>query len=559
MANTALRIALLFVLALAASPPASALSYVMISDEDLLEQSEGVVKVSVIEAMPSKDGDKNTLYRVSIDEVLRGASLGRQRLISMPGTFTAKTANWVVPGVPQLVSGQTYLLFYTSRSDGVLLPQQLTLGVFGRVPAAQGDVYVRHLSDDGESAKRSNMRKYHGARSAKRFEEWARSGGTGDRVTTDYFVDRDAAQLKFGFSIFQFPQPGPARWFQFDSGQTQTWTARPEGQANTAQDEFQSLQNALAGWVNDPGSRVLMSYSGTAATTPACSLGDQSGCFTGHVKWNDPDNAIAGSFNCGMGGVLGIGGSTAFSPGQTFNGENWYRRGGAVVTVQDGAGCFLDANNGANGAELLAHEIGHTLVFAHSCGDSATPACASDAVLNQALMRAQAHGDGRGASLGQDDRAGIAIAYPESNPPSANMSVQVSANQSAATPGQSVTYTITLLNAGPNEATSLQLNTTLPPEVNLNSASGSNWSCNPGTANCTRASLGSGSSSTVNVTISLPPGYAGPASLNLQASISSAVPDPAPSNNSAQLAIPVDMLAASRIFGGPVNGGFEAL
>ena len=86
------------------------------------------------------------------------------------------------------------------------------------------------------------------------------------------------------------------------------------------------------------------------------------------------------------------------------------------MVTQDGAGCFFAGNNGKNGELVFAHEIGHALGLGHSCGDSGTPSCA-DPVLNDALMRAYAHNDGRGARLGADDRAALAVLYGDGAPP----------------------------------------------------------------------------------------------------------------------------------------------
>lgn len=409
-----------------------AFSYVMPSDETLLQQSEGIARLRVLQALPAADGDLETRYRVQPIEVLKGENLAAVVELALPGTFDAPNANFVVAGVPRLLPGGELLLFFGRRADGILQAQQLSLGVFGRIRADNGiEYYVRDLEGSAEYPGQGFTLQYHAPRAPAAFEEWIRRRVAGHKAEADYLrtAVRSSELAKFTFSVFGFSTPGPGRWFQFDGAQALPWTDRPGGQSGGG-DSVQQLQQALAAWTNDPGSRIFLSYAGNQAASPVCNFSSDPGCFTGHVLWNDPNNEIEGSFSCSSGGVLGIGGSLAFSNGQTFNGQLWYPRARARVVIQDGAGCFMAGNGGANGAELLAHEIGHTLAFGHSCGDSASPSCGSSSVLNQAIMRAFAHGDGRGAVLGEDDRAGAAVAYPapvDTTPPSVPTSLTASA------------------------------------------------------------------------------------------------------------------------------------
>ncbi|MCG6116740.1 MAG: fibronectin type III domain-containing protein [Aquimonas sp.] len=409
-----------------------AFSYVMLSDEALLQQSEGVARMRVLEAVPAADGDRETVYRLQRIEQFKGAALEAHVALALPGTHDAPSLNFVVAGVPRLVPGGEVLLFFSRRPDGTLQAQQLSLGVFGRIRADNGaEYYVRDLEGSAEYPGRGFTLQYHAPRAPAAFEDWIRRRVAGHKADADYLrtAVRSNQLAKYTFSVFGFSTPGPGRWFQFDSGSTLPWTDRPGGQASGG-NSAQQLQQALAAWTNDPGSRIFLSYAGTQASSPVCSSSSDPGCFTGHVLWNDPNNEIEGSFSCSIGGVLGIGGSLAFSNGQSFNGQTWYPRARARVVIQDGAGCFMAEAGGANGAELLAHEIGHTLAFGHSCGDSASPTCGSSSVLNQAIMRAFAHGGGRGATLGADDLAGAAEAYPplgDATPPTVPTSLTASA------------------------------------------------------------------------------------------------------------------------------------
>lgn len=408
----------LLLFCLLAARQASAFSYVLPSDENLLADSEGVIRAEVLGHLPAVDGDLETRYRLRVLERLKGSKTADEVELVLPGTFDAPGLNYIVPGVPRLQAGGIILLFHGQRGDGVLQARHLSLGLFGRVQADNGQsYYVRPLEGSMEYGGNAWTRQYHVPRAPAAFEDWIRARAAGRNVAPNYLRSevRTASLAKFTFSVFGFSTPGPGRWFQFDSGQTLPWTDRPGGQASGG-NSVQQLQQALAAWTNDPGSRIQLSYSGTQASSPECSSSSNPGCLTGHVLWNDPNNEIDGSFSCSTGGVLGIGGSLVFSNGQSFNGQIWYPRARARVVIQDGAGCFMASASGANGAELLTHEIGHTLAFGHSCGDAESPACESSAVLNQATMRAFAHGDGRGAVLGDDDRAGAAVAYPEPDP-----------------------------------------------------------------------------------------------------------------------------------------------
>lgn len=419
------------------APPAAALSYVMMSDEALFSQADGVVRARVLEMLPVKDGDAQTRYRLRIESVLAGPAIGPLQVLVLPGTFTAPSVNAVVPGVPMLVADSTILVFYTHGRAGHLQPLHLTLGLFGLHPAPEGGAYLRALDRAFEFGKADSERRLHAPRDAAAFERWIVDRARGEAREPDYLLDASswAARPKFTFAVFNFSTPGPGRWFQFDSNQTMPWTAHPSGQAGAVSNVFTALQNALAAWTDDAGSRILLSYSGTlnfSGNQPSTSFCGQAGapaCFSGHVLWNDPNNAVGGTFSCVSGGTLGIGGSYVNSSGQMHQGQIWYPRFEGFVVINDGAGCSMDGAGGANGAELLAHEVGHVLGFGHSCGDAQSPSCGSDPTLNAAIMRAFLHEGGRGATLGTDDRAGAAIAYPQ--PGGGNVGPQVSANTPA--------------------------------------------------------------------------------------------------------------------------------
>jgi uncharacterized repeat protein (TIGR01451 family) len=97
--------------------------------------------------------------------------------------------------------------------------------------------------------------------------------------------------------------------------------------------------------------------------------------------------------------------------------------------------------------------------------------------------------------------------------------------------GQAVAYTLQVNNAGPSTATSVSVSDPLPAGSTFVSATGTGWSCNQaaGTVTCTMASLPVGAANPITINITAP-NTAGP--LNNTATVSSAVADPTPGNNS---------------------------
>jgi hypothetical protein len=92
-----------------------------------------------------------------------------------------------------------------------------------------------------------------------------------------------------------------------------------------------------------------------------------------------------------------MGGPFFYSSTRTYQGQRYHEAVEGDIVTNDGTECFFQ-NDPSVAQEVFAHELGHTLGLGHSSN-------------RDALMFANAHDDGRGARLSDDDRAGIAKLY----------------------------------------------------------------------------------------------------------------------------------------------------
>src|SRR5207302_500542 len=89
---------------------------------------------------------------------------------------------------------------------------------------------------------------------------------------------------------------------------------------------------------------------------------------------------------------------------------------------------------------------------------------------------------------------------------SADLSITKSDSPDPVTAGGTLTYTLSVSNAGPSTAANVSVSDTLPAGVTFVSATGSGWTCSQagGVVTCTRASLAPGAAPAITIVVTAP-------------------------------------------------------
>ena len=380
--------------------PAAATTYKMVSDQALVDQAGAVAEVRIAAVEPAPvEGRPATDYLVEVERLVKGFLPGSTVVVRVPGGVRPDGVGLKVFGAPEFREGESALLFLRPADDGTFRILHLMLGAFHRVDVAGRQVAFRDLSDAfevgpaGLEARRDQVRDF------QRFSEWAADRGEGIQRERDYVLGispEAVEQAAEGFTLMESDGGTPIRWFKFDSGQSVSWAVHDSGQAGLGLEaSIQAFTAGIDAWNSDPGSSVNYVYTGTSSAGGGLDHDDGVNA----ILFDDPRKSEAdGTFTCGQGGVIAVGGPYFFTRTRRWNGRDWHEAIEADIVTNDGTECYF-RNNQKVAEEVFAHELGHTLGLGH-------------ARTRDSLMFPNAQNDGRGARLGADDRAGIASLYP---------------------------------------------------------------------------------------------------------------------------------------------------
>lgn len=376
-----------------------ATTIVMPTDEQLVAKAPVIVRGIVLSSQAIEEsGSIYTDTVVAVESAIKGTPSWSITIREIGGIVGDRITK--IYGTPEFKVGERVLVFVSPDGRGHFRTVDLFAGKFGEQRATNGryllirgddDPHVQLLGNDLQPAPISTV-----DRDADRFVTFVFDRASGREGVRDYFVTKAALpKLRAEANFSLISEPTVYRWFAFDSGTSASWTSHGTQGGYTGGGESE-LKSAMSSWTSYAGANIRYSYAGASVSTPG-GLSHANG--RNEIMFDDPLNEIDGAFNPSTGGVVGTGGFNGVS-----NSSNWtapfdadathtartYRAWNVTegnLTIQDGV--TSNRFSSSRLAEIISHELGHTLGFGHSADGTA-------------LMYANV--TGLGPSLREDDR-----------------------------------------------------------------------------------------------------------------------------------------------------------
>lgn len=401
----------------ASSSPGRSTTFVAIDDESLLKGSDAVIvgSVTAIEsAISDLNGGVYTYVHVQPELIIKGPLGETPLVLREPGGTYRDRREWIY-GAPEFWVGERALLFLSRNSDGTLQTTNLAMGKYAVLADGTGGASaVRNLGHGTSmltSAGEVGESAYHTLPFSALLDRLRDlSQAQGSPVPLAGFVLHPpelGATTTEHHEAFTYLGASPARWFEPDSGRAVSYLVDSTGDSALGSAASRAAADAaLAAWTDVQSSSLVLQDGGTTAPIRL----NDCGTTTSRIVFNDPFNEINDPTNCG--GILAVGGFCATGNTTVVNGTQFNQIVTGRIMMNNGWGsCFFW--NQCNVAEVLTHEVGHTIGLGHSSENLPEPT----STLADATMFFRAHLDGRCASLRHDDVAGVSSLYPETGEP----------------------------------------------------------------------------------------------------------------------------------------------
>ncbi|HWW60147.1 MAG TPA: PKD domain-containing protein, partial [Thermoanaerobaculia bacterium] len=349
---------------------------------------------------------------LNVDRVLKGRADATITIAEIGGTLDDRITK--VFGAPEYHEGEHVLVFLERTARGEYRTIDLFVGKFNEERMADGrrlwfrdeaSPHVTLLDAGFQPIDAVNVQ-----RDASRFESFVSERIAGRAGQRNYGIEnpviegrlRDAFRQTDDFTLIS--EPSVYRWSSFDSGQTASWYSSGTQPGYTGGGTSE-ISTAMSSWTSYSSAKILYAFAGSTSLTPG-GLSANNG--RNEIMLNDPLSEISGTWNRSTGGVVGQGGFSGVSFGgnwtATFTADASHPAGTVrSIAITEGNLVIQDGVSPSTGissvrlAEIIAHELGHTLGFGHSADSTA-------------LMYFSV--TGLGPALRDDDRLAARWLYP---------------------------------------------------------------------------------------------------------------------------------------------------
>ena len=409
--------------------PASAVVYVVPTDESLVDRSLVIVFGEILSVQPGPDGRfPTTDYLFAVEEVLKGFVAGSGIMVRQPGGVGADGVAMTIGGLPMLAEGDRVLLFLRTETNGAHSIVEYGLGMFWEVDVADQSLLVREpsleggvpLGGDATAGVRATSRP---PRNAKRFRRWIADRTTGLERPGDYFetdLPDGPVAVTQPYRLIRTDEDAcwpalPIRWQEFDRAEPLGFVVDAGGQNGVPGGGLPQLRKGMQVWNDDSRSRTNLVVQRTTNEVVPALVSDG----THSIVYEDPYDEIEGSLGPES-GTLAVGGffyrpcgGHHIIPGGA---EDAVQALEGFVVTQDGLGDFLRSRAVTNPAHsferIVAHELGHAIGIKHPCEPEEAGCDDSRDNWGALMWPTLDHTDASRALLHSDDQAAVRYLYP---------------------------------------------------------------------------------------------------------------------------------------------------
>jgi PKD repeat protein len=395
---------LLFAALLAPAAPLHAVSYFMISDQDLLDRTPVVVRGSAQQSqvVATRGLQTETRTTFSVEEAVRGIA-GKSIEVALPGG-TLPSGSGSYAWMPEFRNGGDYVLFLYPRPDGVFGMSELELGIFEVQYDSTGVAFAvrpRFPSGAIRALAAAPGAQNERPRELESFLAWIAGGQPETSTPAPEGTLRSPLLIGAGGGMIR------PMWDNLSHGSLWRWSNggsvsvgyvdedtsdSPGPQAHVSGGGLTEIQNSVSAWNNDSSSGINLSLS--AGLKPITIHTDDVSQFGGT------------GIPCSL-GTVGLT-SVSFSGTHSFKSETYRSVSGADVYLRRWD-CTTSNYLGTAFENVTTHELGHTLGLGHP-DDGTSPHDNTPNDVSGAVMISVGNYN-RPTGLGSDDVEGICYLY----------------------------------------------------------------------------------------------------------------------------------------------------